>query len=349
MKLTIAIFTILIAAGITMTRTHSYYTGKKSGHFDGTKFFNPWNRDEKSFFDVLKWKFTRDEEPWPDTIGSFPKHHPQESVDSGHWRASFVTHATVLLQTGKVNILTDPIWSERASPVQWAGPKRTHEPGIDFDHLPAVDIVLISHSHYDHLDIPTLRKLRDRFNPEIYCGLGLDAYLKKYGIPAVAMDWKQSVNTHGITITFQPVQHWSGRTLFDRNKTLWGGFVIESPAGTVFFAGDTGYMDFKPLAQQYGAFALAMLPIGAYEPRWFMKYSHMNPEEAVQAHLDLNAKYSMAIHFRTFQLSDEAIGRPEKDMETALKKLSVSNQRFIIPVPGESLLIPSDDLAKQKI
>jgi L-ascorbate metabolism protein UlaG (beta-lactamase superfamily) len=214
-----------------------------------------------------------------------------------------------------LNILTDPVWSERASPVSFLGPRRHRLPGIEFDRLPPIHAVLLSHNHYDHLDLPTLRRLAaSRQQPIFVAPLGLDRYLESRGItPARQLDWGDSLAVPGATIHAVPAIHFSGRSPFDRNQTLWSGYVIQSAFGTIYFAGDTGFgPHFAWIRDRFGAPRLALLPIGAYEPRWFMSPVHMNPEEALEAHRILGATTSIAIHHGTFQLADEAIDAPRR-------------------------------------
>jgi L-ascorbate metabolism protein UlaG (beta-lactamase superfamily) len=233
-------------------------------------------------------------------------------------RASFINHATVLLQTQGLNFLTDPIWSDRASPVSFAGPKRVHPPGVAFKDLPKIDYVLISHNHYDHLDLETLKRLQKAFKPIFLVGLKVSNNLRS-SLPdakIIELDWGQFYEiSKDKKIHFLPAQHWSARWPWDRNQTLWGAFAIETSGGNIYFAGDTGYgKHFKDAQKQFGKFKLALLPIGAYEPRNFMKYQHMNPEDAAQAARDLRAENSLGIHFGCFALATEGYGAPEQEL-----------------------------------
>jgi L-ascorbate metabolism protein UlaG (beta-lactamase superfamily) len=222
-----------------------------------------------------------------------------------------------LIQTSLGNILTDPIYSERAGPLQFLGPRRVRQPGVAFDDLPEISLVLISHNHYDHLDLPTLRALDRRFHPLFVTPLKNGPLLKSAGILRVQqLNWWEHAATVTPRISLTPAQHFSARTLFDRNRALWGGFVISTGPLRIFFAGDTGYgRHFRDIHKRYGPVDLALLPIGAYEPRWFMKDIHMNPAEAVQAHLDLEARQSIGMHFGTFRLAQEGIADPVADLE----------------------------------
>lgn len=238
---------------------------------------------------------------------------------------TFINHATVLLQLDDVNLLTDPIWSDRASPFSFAGPKRVRPPGIRFEDLPKIDAVLLSHNHYDHLDLPTLARLAAA-NPalRIFGGLGLAPLLAGEGVGGVTeLDWGQSSDLAGLKLIAAPTQHFSSRGMFDTNGTLWCAWVIESGSGRVYFAGDTGYgPHFRRTGDALGPFRLAILPIGAYRPAWFMGPVHENPAEAVAAMKVLRARAALGIHFGTFQLTDEGITRPVEELEAALSRES---------------------------
>ena len=258
-------------------------------------------------------------------------------------RVYFINHATCLIQMEKYNILTDPVWSDRVSPFTSVGPKRATNPGIKFEHLPPIDVILLSHDHYDHLDIETLVKLNEKFSPKFFVGLGVEKLLKKRGITKVySMDWWDSISaTTDLCVNFVPSQHFSGRGLFDRNSTLWGGFVVTGRSSKVYFAGDTGFSkkQFSDISQKFGEIDVAILPIGAYEPRVYMSYVHMNPHEAVLAHQILKPKKSIPIHYATFPLALEKYDAPVKDLKTALDLLGVSKDKFPILNFGDSVLI----------
>ena len=311
------------------------YDGPVSNHFDGTRFFNlDGTYAPRGLKNFIKWRFQTKRTPWPTHRANVFIPKITSHILGDELKVTFVGHATILLQTENLNILTDPIWSQRASPVQFMGPKRIHDPGINFSDLPPIDIVLISHNHYDQMDIATLQKLQQRFHPLFITGLGNDFILKrKLGDTAhiVTLDWWQSQHiSDNMNIIFVPANHWSKRSLFDTNKTLWGGFVLQTHAGSIYFAGDTGFGSgtlFSKIAQ-YGPFRLALLPIGAYEPRWFMKYSHVNPEEAAEIFKIVHPQYAMAIHFGTFQLTNEGVDDPVIALEAALKKKAITQQQF---------------------
>ena len=314
------------------------YKGPKSDHFDGEKFYNKYNHETKGFFTFLKWRFTSKKGIWPKWIENKLSSKPKERVDNKSLTATFINHATVLIQMGGVNIITDPIFSKRTSPVSWAGPERVRNPGVSFKNLPPIDIILISHNHYDHLDLPTLRKLVKRDNPIILSGLGNGLLFKKEGFTNFKdMDWDDKITVKDTNITFLTAQHWSARGITDRLKTLWGSFLIEKDNKKVYFAGDTGYgPHFQDIGKQYGPIELSLLPIGAYKPRWFMKYNHMDPEDAIQAHKDLKSNESMAIHFGTFSLGDDGFEDPVNELSLALKANDISPSTFYAPDFGET-------------
>jgi len=318
-----------------------YHDGPPSDHFDGARFFNPPGPIGKGLWDVIVWRLRSERAAWPAAAPLAAAARPVPRVDGAALRATWVGHATVLLQTAGLNVLTDPIWSERAFMVDWAGPRRVAPPGIAFEDLPPIDLVVVTHNHYDHLDLPTLRRLHEAHDPLVVMALGNDALLLD-AIPSLklrTLDWWQSVDLGaGRGVHAVPVHHWSRRTAFDRNKALWSGFVLATPGGNVYVAGDTGLWDgafFREAAARFGAFRLALLPIGAYAPRWFMKDQHIDPAEAVQVHELLRARTTLAVHYRTFQLSDEAIDQPERELAAALHARGVPPQRFVtLPVGG---------------
>lgn len=310
----------------------------KSDHYNGEKFFLPWGDDLKSFWTVMKWKITSSPVEWPERlpIKNYPMRPltPTEKIN-----ATFINHATFLLQFPGVNVLTDPVFSERVSPYTFAGPKRVKAPGIPFESLPPVDVVVISHNHYDHLDIEALKMIDAKFKPLFLVPLGDEKLLKKNGIQNVkALDWWEEVRVKDVRVIFAPSQHWSARSLWDKNECLWGSYMIDSGAQKVYFAGDTGYgKHFLDIKGRLGSPDLALLPIGAYKPRWFMKYYHMDPEEAVKAHLDLGADRSIAMHFGTFQLTDEGIDEPERDLKLMLEKYKIPDNKFLILDQGQAV------------
>jgi L-ascorbate metabolism protein UlaG (beta-lactamase superfamily) len=306
-------------------------TGAVPKHFDGKRFFNPDAPQARSLLDALRWALSSRRESSPRFVAGIEASKPPSGIEGPDLRVTLINHSTVLLQQTGVNILTDPIWSERASPFAWIGPRRHRAPGVRVEDLPHLDIVLLSHNHYDHLDIATLRRLADRGVSQFIVPSGVARMARlprSLGIERVhELDWGEAFTFGGSTIHSVPAQHFSARGLFDRNRTLWCGYVIEAAAGRlVYFAGDTGFgSHFARIRERFGPPRLALLPIGAYEPRWFMSAVHMSPEEAVRAHEILGAQTSIAIHHGTFQLTDEAIDTPKR--------------RLLACAPADSFLI----------
>lgn len=260
--------------------------------------------------------------------------------------ATWINHSTILLQLGGLNILTDPIWSEHASPVGFLGPKRRAAPGIAFDDLPRIDAVVISHNHYDHLDAGTVDRLHKRFGDALrfYVPLGLKPWFQERGIDNVSeLDWWDEAQLGGLRLVSTPVQHWSQRTLWNRNQTLWGGWWLQTDKARFFFAGDTGYSDdFKVIRARLGAPDLAAIPVGTYEPRWFMGRHHVAPDEALRIHQDLGARQSFGIHWGTFELSDESLDRPPKDFMTARAAAGIAPEAFYLLRHGETRRFDKD-------
>jgi L-ascorbate metabolism protein UlaG (beta-lactamase superfamily) len=321
------------------------YRGPRSDHFDGEVFRNqnPTSTAGRSLGDFLKWQRTSRATPWPKRVENRARPNLPATLESGEIAFTFVNHITYLVQFLGLNVLTDPVYSERVSPVQWSGPRRVRDPGLAFDALPRIDTVLVSHSHYDHLDIDTLLRLERAHHPLFLTGLGNRAFLEEHGLARVReLDWWESVEEDGHRYTYVPAQHWSGRALSGRNRTLWGGFVIESNGRQVYFAGDTGYWHhFTEIRERCGRVDVAMLPIGAYEPRWFMQDMHMNPDDAVRAHLDLGAALSIGTHYGCFQLTDEGIDEPLRALQGARLRHGVSEQDFVALETGETYRIPA--------
>lgn len=322
--LTSLVLVIALAVGIMVffaRQAAAPWTGPVSDHFDGHRFTNIGNVPEKTGRDVLKWQLTSHKRPWLRWIDEAPGPKPIERVNDGSIRVTWINHATVLVQMDNVNILTDPIYSKFASPVSWAGPARHRNPGIRWEDLPPIDLVVVSHNHYDHMDMPTLRRLSQRPEaPRIVVGLGNTAYLSARRVArSEDIDWWQAVQVQGVKATAVPVQHWSSRAQSDNRRTLWAGFVFEGPSGRVYFGGDTGYgPHFSLVRERLGSPDVALLPIGAYLPIWFMKENHMTPAEGVQASVDLGARSSVPIHFGTWQLGDDGDKEPLQDLEAAL-------------------------------
>ena len=267
--------------------------------------------------------------------------------------ATWIGHATMLVQAGGLTVLTDPVFSLRASPFGFVGPKREQPPGLALDQLPHVDLVLISHNHYDHLDDASVRALAAQAGgpPLFAVPLGLKAWMAERGITnVVELDWWQSHRLGDVELVLTPVQHWSGRGLNDRMQTLWGGWAVFGPDLHWFFSGDTGYSrDFADIRTRFaprqrpedgGGFDLALIAVGAYEPRWFMVAQHLNPAEAVQVHHDLGAKRSIGIHWGTFALTDEALDEPPRALAEARRAVGVADDEFAVLAIGQTRRLP---------
>jgi len=307
---------LLIILGLPFSAHSKQYP--KSDHYDGKKFFNPTENQLHSFWDLIKWKLSAEDNQWPDHIPNKTYPLPVLATDK---RAvvTFINHATFLLQLKDLNLLTDPIFSERASPFRFMGPKRVREPGLKLEELPKIDVVIISHNHSDHLDLESLKILDGKFHPLFLVPLGDEKLLREAGLQNIReMDWWQEHIIREHKITFTPAQHWSARGPFDQCESLWGSYFIQSPNFKSYFAGDSGYAShFSNIRLRLGAPDLSLLPIGAYDPQYFMKVNHMTPEEAFQAHQDLSSAFSIGMHFGTFSLSDEKVNGPSE----RLKKL----------------------------
>ncbi|WP_342360175.1 MBL fold metallo-hydrolase [Terrarubrum flagellatum] len=327
--------------------THNpYYEGPVSDHFDGLRFFNPGGREPSGFGNLLRWQLSGGREPWPASYPSNVRDTPPAKVEGDDLRVSFIGHASTLIQTAGLNILLDPVWSERASPFTFAGPKRANGPGVLFDDLPKIDLVLITHNHYDHLDVATLTKLHERDQPRVVAALGNDKVIweRNPTIWAEAHDWGARVQiAKNVAVTLEPCHHWSARGVLDRRMALWTAFVIETPGGKIFAVGDSGYHDgiyYRAVKEKHGGFRFALLPIGAYEPRWMMASQHQNPEEAARAFLDCGADYALGHHWGTFHLTNEGIERPVEGLKIAREKLGISADKFRTLRPGEHWMAP---------
>lgn len=325
---------ILLFSGGVMAQEKTNYPA--SDHFDGEKFYNTPKTSNKSLVQVLKWKFTSKKASWPANRDN--KVYDLHPLSESRAMVTWVNHATFLVQLKGLTVLTDPLYSKRASPFTYFGPQRVRAPGVAIENLPKVDLVVISHNHYDHLDIETLKTLSKKFDPLFFVPLGDKKLLESAGIKKVKeLDWYQAENVNGVPVQFLPSQHWSARWLNDKNESLWGGYMIGKDF-KVYFAGDTGYgPHFQKIREKVGAPDVALLPIGAYEPRWFMKEHHMNPDDAAMAHKDLGAKQSIGMHFGTVQLTDEDIDEPLEKLKKAKLDHNLADKEFITLDIGESL------------
>jgi len=317
-------------------------------HFDGRRFFQPGVRTLHGPTDVWRWLREGDRRPWPASV-PIRHHAPRpECLPAGAIGLTLIGHSTVLIRAGGLNCLTDPVFSPCAGPAGRLGPRRVRPPAIALSELPQIDLVLLSHDHYDHLDLPGLQWLGRHHRPAIVCGLGHRQLLGNAGIDKVfELDWWQAwTGPAGTSVHFVPAQHWCGRGLHDRNLRLWGGLYLRTAAGSVYFAGDTGYAGhFAEIRRHLGAPDIALLPIGAYAPRWFMSVNHMNPAEAVAAHRDLGARLSIPVHYGTFRLSGEGIDEPLVELDRARSAAGAPPEQLRVLDFGESMVFsPRADL-----
>jgi L-ascorbate metabolism protein UlaG (beta-lactamase superfamily) len=317
-----------------------YYSAPPGDHFDGLRFFNPGHAEtDRGLRDLLRWRLRERPAAWPRSV-------PARQTVPDAWvpglRATIVGHASVLIQAGGLSVLTDPVWSQRASPFSFAGPRRVWAPGIAFEALPPIDAVLLSHNHYDHMDMATLRRLHDRHRPLIVTPLGNDTILRRAipGVRVAAGDWWERIDIgKGGEVTVVPAYHWSARTGRDRRMALWSGFMLSAGGGRAYFAGDTGYGDgriFRDLRQRIGRPDLALIPIGSYDPRWFMSPQHVDPNEAVQILEDLEAARGVGIHWGVFRLTNEPRDQPPERLLEALSRRGIAGDLFPAGEPGLS-------------
>jgi L-ascorbate metabolism protein UlaG (beta-lactamase superfamily) len=352
-----------------------YYEGPRSGHFDGQRFFNPTPGPAADAHGgparfINRFIGSGERAQWPEHVPVTPTVPPRR-VEGNEMLVTWIGHATVLIQTQGLNILTDPIWSERASPFPFVGPRRVRAPGVRFEDLPKIDFVLISHNHYDHMDLPTLKRLWERDHPMIRTSLGNPAILERAGVDSYGHDWGSNYLWRGgpppfaytlpapqgeakilclspkvcaarIEFIVERNHHWSSRWGTDRNRALWSAFTIVLPGGNIFFAGDTGYGDgsWAAEAARHGPFRLAILPIGAYLPRDVMQANHMDPDEAVRVFETLKPGMALGIHWGTFQLTFESIDDPPRRLAAARLAQGVAPERFVTTEVGRTFRVP---------
>jgi L-ascorbate metabolism protein UlaG (beta-lactamase superfamily) len=327
-----------------MPPRNRYYDGPVSDHFDGVRFFNPGHpATDRSLRQILQWKLGDKPAIWPKSLPA-RQVRPDARVDG--LRITMVGHATLLIQAAGLNLLTDPVWSERTSPVGFAGPRRVAPPGIAFADLPPIHVVLLSHNHYDHLDMASLRRVQADHGALIVTPLGNDTIIRS-AIPdarLAAGDWGSCIELPGgAQVDIVPAYHWSARGIADARMALWGGFILHTQVGKVYFAGDTGYGDgaiFRAMRARHGPVDVALLPIGAYAPRWFMAAQHTDPEEAVRIMLDLEASHAIGIHWGSFQLTDEPHDEPPALLRRALADRGIAEARFPAAAAGDVFDFP---------
>ena len=318
---------------------HPYYNGPVTDHFDGKRFFNPGEpATDRTLTQMLRWRTSVPNNPWPGSVAVTPA-VPDGRVDG--LRVTMVGHATLLIQIAGLNLLTDPVWSDRASPLPFAGPKRVTAPGVKIDDLPPIDAILLSHNHYDHLDLETLKALCEWHAPLIVTPLGNDTIVRQ-DLPSARIavgDWGEHFQlAPGAEAHIVPATHWSSRGIRDRRMALWCGFMVRAGGKLVYFAGDTGYGTgkiFRAMRQRFGPTDLALIPIGAYDPRWFMAAQHTDPEEAIQIMCDLEARAAVGIHWGTFKLTDEPRDEPSLRLAAGLAAKGIKPSSFVALQPGD--------------
>lgn len=320
-----------------------YYQGSTTDHFDGKTFSNRSTAEQVKYlnsFDGIKWYFHMMTNAWTGLTPHVIQAHPKERENG--IKVTMIGHASILLQIEGYNILVDPVWSPRIGPVFFIGKKRVNPPGVPFSHLPPIDAVLITHNHYDHMDIRTLKRLYKKYHPIFFTPLGNDIVLRKHISNKMiihTMDWfEEQFFKQNLKITLWPAYHWSARGIHDRNHALWGGFVISSEHYNAYFTGDTSYGDgviFKQIKKQFPSLDVAIINIGAYAPRAILKSHHNDPEEAVDIFVDCGAKQALGIHWGTFQLSSEKAYEPVHTLYGVLRDHLLAADKFIPLRPGQ--------------
>lgn len=339
--LSFAILFLIIGLVVGALLSAPVYQGPKSDHFDGKRFINIGGAKAKGFRDVIKWMRTSQKRPpWQYRDEPQIKEPIENFTSEGKARVFFINHSSFLIQINGKNFLTDPVFSSYASPFNFAGPQRMRPPGIDIDVLPTIDGILLSHNHYDHCDIPALKRLHAQHDFTIFCPLGVDLYLRNQGFQSVeVLDWYDSITFENLTIHATPAQHFSARGMFDRDRTLWCGFVLESSDLKIYYVGDTGYGPIFPaIGQRLGPFDLSIIPIGAYQPRWFMQPIHCDPEQAIRIHHDVQSRLSIPCHYGTFPLAIDGQDEPLEELIQLEAYQKIADQFPILP-EGQFIII----------
>ena len=328
----------MIVVGISISGPK--YRGPVTDHFDGSRFINPGRVKPKGMWDVIKWMINRKRGPWPQIEHGYLGNRPVKHYNDGI-RVTFINHSTFLIQVDGVNILTDPVWSTRVSPFSWLGPKRAKPPGVKFEDLPRIHVVALSHNHYDHLDLQTMRMIFGGHHPRIITPLGVRSFLERESISGITEGdwWDEHILDNDVTIQLVPAQHFSGRGFSDRDATLWCGYVIKTSKGSIYFAGDTGYNEpmFREIRSRSGPFKVSMLPVGAYKPDWFMSPIHTSPRESLKIHHHVGSETSIGMHFGTFPLADDGYDDPHNDLKAAMAEFQIRPEDFLMLREGEAM------------
>lgn len=344
--LLILLFIASVIIGGILLSTKAY-KGPVSDHFDGKKFYNR-GREAKGFREVGNYAAKRVPDKWVENYENYTRNDAIPIPNSDDIQFIFVNHSSFLIQHQDVNILTDPIWSKRCSPFQFAGPKRMRPPGLAFEVLPKIDIVLISHNHYDHLDRLTIKELNKQHQPTYIAPLGMKQIMSKFGCQKIiVLDWWESCQVNNLRITATPANHFSSRGIRDRNTSLWCGYHIQSENKKIHFVGDTGYSSvFKEIGNRLGPMDISFIPIGAYLPEWFMSPIHVNPHESIKIHFDIKSKQSVAMHFGTFPLADDNPERSTSRLVKARQESNLSEHEFMIPDEGHIYSLNESDITE---
>jgi N-acyl-phosphatidylethanolamine-hydrolysing phospholipase D len=352
MLIMVSLFFFVLSGCVSLT--WSQEASPLPSHHTPKEFQNPYRPSERGFSDFLRWRFglgPKEASPIPpEEVSNYKPESVQPAIslikqpDSGQVQITWIGHSTFLIQVEGVNILTDPIWSNSCGPNSFLKVSRVVPPGVLFEQLPPIHAVLISHNHYDHLDAPTVKRLGN--GPAYFVPLGIATWFEKRKIKHVfEMDWWQTSSLRGVKFHCVPIQHFSGRSPFKRNETLWSGWIVETKSAKIFFAGDTGDSPvFKEIGDRFGPIQLSILPIGAYRPRWFMSPVHVDPPEAIKILKDTHSERAIACHWGTFKLSDEPLGEPPVYLRKAMRENGIDEGKFVVMKPGETLSLSKESV-----